>query len=456
MIASDLRHGQAWALRSRNVYVTDGVRPAAVIVDSEQIAAVVGVDEIPVGMHVEELGDRWLLPGLVDSHVHINEPGRTEWEGFATATKAAAAGGITTLIDMPLNSSPVTTTVAALRQKREAAAGQLWVDVGFHGGIVPGNASEILPLIGEGVCAFKAFLCHSGIEDFPNATEPDLRAVMPMLADAGLPLFVHAELLSPLPREVEARFAANPKSYPAYLATRPASWEVAAIETMVKLCREYRGAVHIVHLAAAIEAWPVILAAKSEGLPVTVETCPHYLHFAAEEVPDGDARYKCAPPIRERRERDRLRTLLAEGRLDTLGSDHSPAPPGIKHLTDGNLREAWGGIASLQLLLPVTWSAMGNHNPVETLAALTHRPAMLVGLAQSKGRIAAGCDADLVVFDPTASFRVSAATLHHRHKATPYDGSVLQGVVETTYLRGRKIFDHGELLGDPRGQTLRR
>ncbi|HTK75166.1 MAG TPA: amidohydrolase family protein, partial [Gemmataceae bacterium] len=280
MIAhEDQSQSGEWALRGRAVVTPAGIRPAAVLVRGERIAAVVDYDDVPAGLRVEEAGDKLVLPGLVDTHVHINEPGRTDWEGFETATRAAAAGGITTLIDMPLNSSPVTTTVDALRQKQEAAAGKLWVDVGFHGGVIPGNAKHIEPLIAAGVCAFKAFLCPSGLDEFPASSEADLRAVMPILAKAGIPLFVHAELVSPLPPGVEEHFAANPRSYAAYLATRPPEWEVAAIRLMIELCREYRCPVHIVHLSAAEQALPPIRVAKREALPLTVETCPHYLSF---------------------------------------------------------------------------------------------------------------------------------------------------------------------------------
>lgn len=454
MIAADDTRGQAWALRSRNVCTPEGVRPATVIVQGERIAAVVEHAEVPGGMTIEDAGEKFVLPGLVDTHVHINEPGRTDWEGFETATRAAAAGGITTLIDMPLNSSPVTTTVAALEAKREAANGKLWVDVGFHGGIVPGNAGDVPPLIDAGVVAFKAFLCHSGIDEFPNATESDLRAVMPVLAKAGLPLFVHAELVSTLPAEVESAFAANPRSYQAYLATRPPEWEVAAIELMVKLCRETRCPVHIVHLAASGKASPAIALARKESLPFSIETCPHYLTFEAESIPDGDTRFKCSPPIRPNNQRKRLHSMLFQGQIETIGSDHSPAPPELKRIAEGNLREAWGGIASLQLLLPAVWSATAPE--LHAIDALTRRPAALVGLSQRKGSIDVGRDADLVVFEPDAKFVVDPAKLFHRHKATPYEGRELQGVVETTYLRGRKVYDRGEFAGSPSGQTLRR
>jgi allantoinase len=446
-----------WALRGRAVCTPEGVRPAAVLVRGERIAAVVGPAGVPAGVPVVDAGDKLVLPGLVDTHVHINEPGRTDWEGFETATRAAAAGGVTTLIDMPLNSSPVTTTVAALRQKREAAAGKLWVDVGFHGGVVPGNAEHIEPLIAEGVCAFKAFLCHSGIDEFPNATESDLRAVMPKLAAAGIPLFVHAELVLPLPPGVEEAFAANPQSYAAYLATRPPEWEVAAIRLMIDLCREYRCPVHIVHLSAAAPARPFLKKARAEGLPLTVETCPHYLAFFAQEIRDGDPLFKCAPPIRTRDQNGHLRAMAVCGEIDTLGSDHSPAPPSLKHVRRGDLRRAWGGIASLQLLLPAVWTALGDIcRPERIVHMLTARPAALAGLAGRKGAIADGCDADLVIFHPNHDFVVTRDVLRHRHKLTPYRDQKLMGVIVATYLRGRSVYDSGGLVGQPGGQLLER
>lgn len=447
-----------WALRGRAVFTPDGIRPAAVIVRRERIAAVRDYDDVPAGMPIEDAGEKLVLPGLVDTHVHINEPGRTDWEGFETATRAAAAGGITTLIDMPLNSSPVTTTVDALRKKQASAEGKLWVDVGFHGGVVPGNAEHIEPLIAAGVCAFKAFLCPSGLDEFPASTEADLRAVMPILAKAGLPLFVHAELVSPLPPGVEEHFAANPRSYAAYLATRPPEWEVAAIRLMIDLCREYHCPVHIVHLSAAELARPLIQAAREEGLPLTVETCPHYLWFFAGGVADGDTRFKCAPPIREWPQCAILRRMVADGWIDTIGSDHSPAPPELKHLADGDLRLAWGGIASLQLLLLASVPAAGP--PVgwkeNWIGRLTSRPAALVGLAARKGSIAPGRDADFVIFEEEHAWWFQQKLLLHRHKWTPYDGREFRGWVETTYLRGRKIYDRGRILGDPSGRLLER
>ena len=442
-----------WAIRSRRVFLPDGVRPAAVIVRGETIVAVVEPNAVPAGVRIEDIGNKYLLPGLVDSHVHINEPGRTEWEGFSTATRSAAVGGITTLIDMPLNSSPVTTSLDALWQKRAATAGKLWVDCGFHGGIMPGNADQVRPLIAAGVCAFKAFLCHSGIDEFPNSTEEDLRRVMPMLAAAGVPLLVHAELVSPLASDIERRFAAKPRSYAAWVAMRPTAWEVAAIQLLIRLCREFRCHVHIVHLSASIEARAMIVAAKNEGLPLTVETCPHYLYFAAEDIPDADPRYKCAPPIRSQLHRECLRQMVKHGEIDTLGSDHSPAPPELKHLHEGDLRQAWGGIASLQLLLPAAWTALRDEC---VFAALTSRPAALVGLSERKGEIKPGFDADLVVFDPDAEFTVRADSLHHRHKWTPYDGHALRGIVDRTYLRGRAVYNNGVVHSEPPGRLLER
>jgi len=443
-----------WAIRGRVVFTPAGPIPAAILVRDEKITAIVEPSAVPAGCPTIDAGDRMVLPGLVETHAHINEPGRTDWEGFASATRAAAAGGITTLIDMPLNSSPVTTTPSALLAKREAAAGAIMVDCGFHAGIVPGNLEQIDPLAAAGVCAFKTFLCHSGIDEFPNTGEADLSAAMQRLAALGLPLLAHAELLAPLDPDIVSRFAARPGSYAAYLATRPAAWEVAAIRLLIDLCRKHRCHVHIVHLAAASASREMLAAARAEGLPLTVETCPHYLYFAAEEIPDGDPRFKCAPPVRERSERALLRQMVLSQEIDTLGSDHSPAPPELKCLDSGDLAKAWGGIASLQLLLPIAWTSVGSMEHL--VDALCHRPARLAGLHNSKGALEPGRDADFVVFDPAAEFTVTPGLLHHRHKATPYMGRTLWGVVETVWLRGRKIFGHGAFTAGPSGRLLAR
>ncbi len=440
----------SWAIRSESVVTPQGLRPAAVLIRGEKVVAVVPPNEVPAAYPIQDMGTLAVLPGLVDTHVHINEPGRTEWEGFATATRAAAAGGITTLVDMPLNSSPVTTSPSALEQKLAATRGQLWVDCGFYGGIVPDNREQIEPLLASGVLGLKAFLCHSGIEDFPNVTEQHLRAAMPMVARSGLPLLVHAELPSstgypPAPAPVG-------RSYGAYLASRPRDWEHAAIRLMRDLGREYRCRVHIVHLSAA-DALPQLCA---EGL--TFETCPHYLYFAAEEVPDGDPRFKCAPPIREWENREHLWHHLRAGLITTIGSDHSPAPPELKELATGDLGRAWGGIASLQLTLSAVWFQARSRG--FTLGDVTNwmsrGPAELVGLGQRKGQLAPGFDADLVVFDPEATFVVEPAKLLHRHKITPYAGQRLRGTIRTTFLRGRKVYEAGKLATTPLGQVLLR
>ncbi len=449
------KSGANWAIGGKHVITPEGEREAAVIIHGEKIVAVVATDRLPAGCPYEDVGDRVVMPGLIDAHVHINEPGRTDWEGFWTATRAAAAGGFTTLVDMPLNSSPVTTTPANLAGKRAASKGQLWVDCGFYAGVVPGNAEHLEPLAKAGVLGFKAFLSPSGIDEFPNVTADDLRQAMPSIAASGLPLLVHAELLS---GDFSARLTANPLSYSAYLASRPRHWEHDAIELLIALSKEFRSPLHIVHLSSA-DALPMIAHARSAGVRLTVETCPHYLYFAAEDVPDGDPRFKCAPPIREKENRERLRRVLCHGLIDTIGSDHSPAPPGLKHLDTGNLQSAWGGIASLQLTLSVMWT-MARQWPDISFADLIRwmgsGPANLVGLGGRKGSLRAGFDADIIVFDKDAEFTVTGANLHHRHKVTPYEGHTLTGEVVKTVLRGRTVFEAGRFDDAPKGKVLLR
>ena len=437
---------------SRRVVLPDGVRPAAICVRNGVIAEIGDYERPPWNARVEDMGDRVVMPGLVDTHVHINEPGRTDWEGFETATQAAAAGGITTLVDMPLNSSPVTTTADALAAKRQATAGKIWVDVGFHGGIVPGNEAEIEPLLRAGVLGFKAFLVHSGIDDFPAATEKELRAVMPRLAQYGVPLSVHAELDrrgAPAPRD--------PRSYREYLASRPRKWEQDAIEMMIELCRATRCPTHIVHLASA-DAIPVLTLARESGLPLTIETCPHYLFFAAEDIPDAATSFKCAPPIRERENREQLWRALHGDVIDMVVSDHSPCPPGMKQLGEGDFMKAWGGIASLQLGLSIIWTAARERgfSPEHLARWMSAAPARLAGLEKKKGRIAPGFDADLVVWNPETSFRVEAEKLYHRHKLTPYEGVELHGVVDRVYLRGERVAENGVVFAGPKGKMLTR
>ncbi len=440
------------ALCSRTIITPDAIREGAVLIQKGIIIGVVNRTDIPSSFHVEDVGESVIMPGLIDSHVHINEPGRTEWEGFETATNAAAAGGITTLVDMPLNSSPVTISVAALEEKIAASKGKLRVDCGFYGGIIPGNTAEILPLARAGVLGFKAFLVHSGIDDFPNATEADLHAAMPLIAESGLPLLVHAEYILP---ETAREYTGNPRSYADYLASRPQVWERDAIAMMIRLCREYSCRVHIVHVASA-DVLPMLAAARAEGLPLTTETCPQYLFFAAEDIPDGDTRFKCAPPIRERENRERLWEGLRSDVLDMIVSDHSPCTPDLKRLQEGDFQKAWGGIASLQFGLPIVWTEARKRGFSFTNVArwMSSRPAGFLGLSDRKGAIVAGHIADIVVWNPDIAFVVEPSMIQHRHKLTPYQGKTLFGVVEQTYLRGTKVFEHGVFVGERCGQIV--
>lgn len=440
-----------FALTSSRVFTPLGERPGSILVEDGMISGIVSPADVPSRFLTKDAGNAAVIPGLVDTHVHINEPGRTEWEGFETATKAAAAGGITTLIDMPLNSSPVTTTLDAFHRKREASSNKLFVDCGFYAGLIPGNANEIESLINAGVFGVKAFLTHSGIDDFPNATEKDLRAAMPVIARYGLPLLVHAEL--------ESAPIGSPSTtkYQEYLASRPRQWEHDAIELMIHLCREYQCRTHIVHLSSSDEAG-MLLSARNSGLPVTVETCPHYLYFASEDIPDGATHYKCAPPVRERKNRELLWEALGAGTIDLIVSDHSPCPPDMKLLDTGDFMKAWGGISSLQLGLPIIWTEAEKRRftITDVVRWMSSAPAALAGLQERKGSIAAGFDADIVVFHPEKSFIVSPSILHHRHSLTPYEGAVLNGTVVQTYLRGHLIYNGGSINEIPHGTLLLR
>jgi allantoinase len=446
------------ALVSRRVVTPQGERHAAILIDNNSIVDVVSPTEIPSNYTIEDFGNLVIMPGLVDTHVHINEPGRTEWEGFETATKAAATGGITTLVDMPLNSSPVTTTVDAFHKKCEAAEGKLYVDCGFYAGVIPGNAEEIEPLIREGVLGVKAFLIHSGIDEFPNVTESDLRAVMPIIARYNLPLLVHCELSLSNPKlqiPPDRRAGANPKSYFKYLSSRPRQWEHDAIALMIQLSKEFSCKVHIVHVSSS-DALPMLKNAHASGLPVTTETCPHYLFFTAEEIPDGDTRFKCAPPIREKENRERLWDGMRDGVIDFIVSDHSPSLPAMKCLESGDFQKAWGGIASLQFGLSIVWTEARRRGfTIQNVAEWMCRcPAQLVGLDSRKGAIAPGYDADIVVWDPEQQFIVEQSMIHHRHKITPYEGRSLYGKVIATFLGGKKIVSHGTVDGKPSGKVM--
>jgi allantoinase len=444
-------------VRGRRVVTSEGERAAAIRVRGGVISAITAFDDLPQGSVVHEAHDFVVMSGIVDTHVHINEPGRTEWEGFSTATRAAAAGGITTLIEMPLNSIPATTTGAAFREKLAAAAGKLWVDVGFWGGVVPGNATELRPLWESGVFGFKCFLVPSGVEEFAHVTESDLRGALPELGALKAPLLVHAELPGPI-AEAEKKLAkADPRRYSAWLASRPRAAENEAIELLVKLARELDARIHVVHLSSS-DAIATLREVKSDGQPVTVETCPHYLTFDAEEIADGSTEFKCAPPIRENDNREKLWAALGDGTIDFVATDHSPCPPAMKLLEAGDFLRAWGGIASLELSLPALWTEASSRGyALPRLAEwLCCAPARLAGLDKRKGTIAVGYDADFVIWNPDGTFAVDPAKLHQRNKITPYAGRELSGVVETTFLRGRKVFDRGELSHSPLGQILRR
>jgi allantoinase len=418
------------------------VQSAFVIIKDGVITEV--LDALPESflIQVTDIGDKVLMPGVIDTHVHINEPGRTDWEGFETATSAAIAGGITMLVDMPLNASPVTTTAAAFDEKIAAAKNKLFTNIGIWGGLVPENENEIEGLVQKGVLGFKAFLTHSGINDFPNVTEDDLRKAMPVIAKHRMPLLVHCELTTgEIPPTTDKR------SYQQYLASRPKEWEDNAIDLMIKLCGAFNCRVHIVHLSSA-NSIEKIAEAKKRGLPLTVETGQHYLYFNAEEIPDGNTAFKCAPPIREKANNDQLWQALKDGIIDFVATDHSPAPPGIKELESGDFTKAWGGISSIQFALPVLWTAARKRGfTISDIAKwLCEGPAVLAGMSTSKGKIAKGYDADLIVFDEENPFLVTEGIIRHRHKITPYLQEELFGVVEQTYLAGEKVFDNGTIV----------
>jgi allantoinase len=430
-------------VRARRVVLPDGERAAAVHTESGRITAITAFDEAPAGT-ITLADDEVLLPGLVDSHVHVNEPGRTEWEGFATATRAAVAGGVTTIVDMPLNSIPATTTLDALHVKRAAATGQVAADVAFWGGAVPGNLEQLRPLHEAGVVGFKCFLLDSGVPEFPPLDQAGLRAALTELAGFDGLLIAHAEDAEVIAAAPEP----SGRSYAGFLASRPEAAEESAIADLVAATRETGARAHVVHLADA-DALPILQKARADGVRITVETCPHYLSFAAEDVPDGATAFKCCPPIRGAAHREALWTALADGDIDLVVSDHSPCTPDLKRLDSGDFGAAWGGIASLQVALPVVWTGARARGLQlsDVVRWMGAAPAQLAGLP-TKGSIAVGKDADLVAFAPDERFAV--AELHHRNPVTPYAGRELSGVVRRSWLRGT-LAD-----GAPVGRLLRR
>jgi len=430
-------------------------------VEDERITEVRGWSDVPAAAILRDFGDSVLLPGLVDPHVHINEPGRAEWEGFSTATRAAASGGVTTLVDMPLNCVPETTDVDALEAKRASVKGKTWVDWAAWGGVVRGNAEELPALVGAGIPGFKCFLIHSGIDGFAWVDEADLRLALARLRGTGLPLLAHAEIVDPVIAATEALHAsgADWRKYSTYLSSRPDAAEVEAVALLIGLAEEFETPIHIVHLASA-QALPLLAEARGRGAPITVETCTHYLWFAGEEIPDGATEFKCAPPIRGAANREALWAALESGLIDMVTTDHSPCPPAMKRRDEGRWDLAWGGIASLGLALPVLWTGMARRGlGLERLSAwMAAAPARLAGLAGQKGALAVGADADIVVFDPDAVWTVAPEHLHFRHKLSPYLGAELRGRFLETWLRGELVFSMNgnkeSFAGPPRGREL--
>jgi allantoinase len=435
--------------RASRVITVVGEVDRAIGVQDGRIVAIEPLDAPLTAAREIVLGtDVVLMPGLVDTHVHINEPGRTEWEGFETATRAAAAGGVTTVIDMPLNSIPPTTTVEALEAKRRCAEGAVYVDTGFWGGAVPDNLDQLRPLHDAGVFGFKCFLLHSGVDEFPHLDTAQMEEALEHLHDFGALMIVHAENSQAIDRAPSA----EGERYRRFLASRPRGAENVAIAEVIEAARYTHARVHILHLSSS-DALPMLASARREGVLVTVETCPHYLSFSAELIPDGATQFKCCPPIREAGNRELLWKGLKEGIVDMIVSDHSPSPPELKRFDIGDFGVAWGGIASLQLGLRAVWSQARTHGfgLVDVAEWMSARPAQLAGLAR-KGRIALGYDADFAIFAPDEAGVVSAAALEHRHAVTPYDGMALAGVVRETWLRGEPV----DLGAEPRGTLLTR
>ncbi|MGC1507377.1 allantoinase AllB [Ketobacter sp. MCCC 1A13808] len=445
-----------FALRAKRVITPQGEQAAIVVVENERIQSILAYEADP-GCPLLEI-EGVLMPALVDSHVHVNEPGRTDWEGFDTATHAAAAGGIATLVDMPLNCVPVTISDAALAAKLEAVDSKIWVDCGYWGGATADNLADLPDLLKAGVLGVKSFTIHSGIDEFQAVDEQQLKDAMRHLANAELPHLVHAELDIHCQPEVEA----IGRSYSRFLQSRPRQWENDAIAMVIRVMRALREEgltprAHIVHLSSS-DAIPMITQARDEGLLLTVETCPHYLTLWSEDIPDGATLYKCCPPIRENQNRDCLWQGLKDGVIDFIVSDHSPCTPQLKAIDSGDIGDAWGGISALQFGLALIWTEgqKRGFDLTQITRLMAQRPAEIAGLGAFKGQIATGYDADFCVFDCTATQTVTAETIKHKHKISPYLGKTLQGKVLQTWLRGKPIYQHDEYTGEARGKSLLR
>src|SRR5258706_1591656 len=444
------------AFLSRQTVTPEGILPRAILVEEEKIQAVVPVNQVPSHAQILDFDEAAILPGLIDPHVHINDPGR-DWEGFESATRAAAAGAYTLLVDMPLNCVPGTTSVEALEAKREAARGHCHIDWAAWGGVVRGNQQNIEPLAAGGVRGYKCFLIDPGIDSFTMVAESELREALPHVARTGLPLLVHAELSGPVDAATAALAEADWRSYATYLKSRPDAAEVLAIRLIITLCREYSFRAHIVHLSTC-QALAQLRAARVEGLRISVETCPHYLHLAAETIADRSTLHKCSPPIRNCENREQLWQGLKDGVIDLIGTDHSPCPPAMKRLEEGNFKTAWGGISSLSLCRPLMWTEASRRG-----FSLYHirqwrwaGPAGRRGFSSRKGRIAAGYDADPVIFNAAAEFVGTTDPLHSPPPVSPYLGAKLRGIVKATYLRGRMVFADGKFSGEGLGREYGR
>lgn len=441
------------AIRSSRIVTPTGVQPGVVVVLEGKILAITSIGENFDSIAVMDVGDHMVLPGLVDVHSQLSEPGRTDWEGFETGTKAAAAGGFTTIIDMPFNGGPSTTNVDALTEKRSAVFGKAYVDYAFWAGVVPDNSGEVSSLANAGVRGFKCLLVRAETGDSRAIERDGLAEVMPAIAQTGLPLLAHAELPFSIEEATSRLSEANWREYDTYLQSRPESAEIEAIRLVIDLVREYGCRAHIVHLSAGA-ALATLEAARTEGLPITVETCPHYLYFSAEDIPDGGTQFKCAPPIREAMNQALLWEALRSGGIDMIATDHSPCPPAMKCADSGDFRAAWGGIISLSVSLAVTWTAARERgfHIADVARWMAERPAALAGLGSSKGRISPGYDADLVIFNPDEPFEVAADVLDSEYSLSPYIGEKLKGRVLCTILRGEIVYEDGRFGAHPIGR----
>ena len=438
-------------IRAKRAVTAIGERPVAVAITNGKIVALLDFNaKVDSDEDYEVLGV--LMPGVVDTHVHINEPGRTPWEGFATATRAAAAGGVTTVIDMPLNSIPPTVTPDALAIKKSVAETQCSVDVGFWGGSIPGNVSQLEPLLKAGVFGFKCFLLHSGVDEFPASSLDDLASALQVLAKHDGLMVVHAEDSVAIQRSSKAAS----KKYSEFLASRPKGAENVAIAQLIEESRRTGARVHVLHLSSS-DAIAMIASAQEDGVKISTETCPHYLSLNSDEIADGATQYKCCPPIRESANQDRLWQGLKSGIISMIVSDHSPCTPDLKLFEVGDFQAAWGGISSLQIGVPIIWTE-GSKRGISLFDLATwmsSRPAELVGLTQ-KGAIDVGKDADMYLFDPDKTFIVDPLKLAHKNPVSPYAGKVLKGVVSKTWLRGKLVHDDGNFIGSPQGKFLSR